>query len=92
MNSAIFTYAGGVASQSWYGENANYNYTTGTSIVSGQVIGHFTAMIWKNAKYIGIGVSEAYVNGYYVAVVVTEYSPVTNVLRQYIQNVPKPLY
>jgi hypothetical protein len=37
-------------------------------------------------------VSEAFVNGFYVAVVVTEYSPVTNVLWQYIQNASKSLY
>ena len=37
----------------WYSEIKNYNFETGASM--GGVIGHFTQLVWKDSKELGIG-------------------------------------
>ena len=81
------------ASDSWYSENVNYDYTTGTS--TGGVIGHFTAMIWDDVTEIGVGVVGGEVPYDYqgttfmlkVVYVVVRYTPTPNILGTYTSHV-----
>jgi uncharacterized protein YkwD len=49
------SYNGTAATESWYGENVNYDYKNGTAKSVGKTIGHFTAMIWNSTKTVGFG-------------------------------------
>ena len=44
---------GDIPVDDWYSEIKNYNFETGTS--KGGVIGHFTQLVWKNSRELGIG-------------------------------------
>lgn len=50
------SYNGIAASDSWYSENVNYVYKTGTASPVGKTIGHFTAMIWNSTRTVGFGI------------------------------------
>ena len=65
----------------WYSEIDNYNFNTHTS--KGGMIGHFTQVVWKNSKEIGIGY---YCSGSSCCVV-GNYYPAGNVGGYYPQNV-----
>jgi uncharacterized protein YkwD len=66
----------------WYNEISNYDFSTGTKKNSGD-IGHFTQLVWKNSRDLGIG--------YYCqssqCVVVGNYYPGGNIGGQYTSQV-----
>jgi len=68
----------------WYSEIQNYNFDkpgfhTGT--------GHFTQLVWKSSKELGIGIAHAADGTWYV---VANYSPPGNISGQFPLNVLKP--
>ncbi|XP_070539194.1 Golgi-associated plant pathogenesis-related protein 1-like [Ptychodera flava] len=84
MNSrGLGTVTGEGVVQSWYDEVKKYNFSRG-GFSSGT--GHFTQVVWKNSKTLGVGFapSKNKANTWYV---VGNYSPAGNVQGQYEQNV-----
>merc|ERR1739844_7435 len=76
--------------KSWYSEESDYDYQTGTS-KNGYDIGHFTQVVWKGSTKFGI--AKAYAkqkNGWYGVWVVAHYGPAGNVGGDYIANVQQP--
>ncbi|CAF1111504.1 unnamed protein product [Adineta steineri] len=73
---------GKTATQSWYDEVKDYNYSQPGFSAK---VGHFTQVIWKNSKQLGVGV--AFSKDGRKAVVVTNYSPPGNYMNQFDQNV-----
>jgi uncharacterized protein YkwD len=68
----------------WYSEIKNYNFNkpgfhTGT--------GHFTQLVWKSSKELGMGIAQAADGMWYV---VGNYSPPGNISGQFPTNVLKP--
>lgn len=68
----------------WYSEIQNYNFDkpgfhTGT--------GHFTQLVWKSSKELGMGTAQAANGTWYV---VANYSPPGNISGQFPLNVLKP--
>lgn len=68
---------------SWYSEIKDHSFgveprSTGT--------GHFTQVVWKDSKNLGVGVSKNSKNQVFV---VCNYDPPGNYVGQYAQNVPK---
>ena len=70
------------ATDSWYNEIDDYDFSTGSS-KNGNAIGHFTQVVWKGSQELGIGVSCGS-NGCYV---VGNYYPAGNYIGQYTSNV-----
>lgn len=64
----------------WYNENSKYNYKSGTF---SPATGHFTQVVWKNSKYLGIGIARSSRAVYVCA----NYDPQGNFIGQFIQNV-----
>ncbi|XP_077988363.1 Golgi-associated plant pathogenesis-related protein 1-like [Glandiceps talaboti] len=84
MNSrGLGTLTGQSVVQSWYDEIKNYNFKRG-GFSSGT--GHFTQVVWKGSKELGLGFapSRNRANTWYV---VANYNPAGNVQGQYDQNV-----
>lgn len=73
---------GDKATQSWYNEIKDYDFNKPG--FSGKV-GHFTQVVWKNSKKLGVGI--AFANDGRKAVVVANYSPPGNYLGQFPQQV-----
>lgn len=71
------------ATKLWYNENSKYSYGSGTF---SSATGHFTQIVWKNSKYLGIGVARSS-RGVYVC---ASYDPPGNVIGQFQQNVVRP--
>ena len=46
---------GNTAVDSWYKEISDYNFKTGKSI-NGNKVGHLTQVLWKDSKYVGVGI------------------------------------
>uniref|UniRef100_A0A0N5BLQ0 SCP domain-containing protein n=1 Tax=Strongyloides papillosus TaxID=174720 RepID=A0A0N5BLQ0_STREA len=72
----------------WYGEHKDYNYITGGYSPN---TSHFTAMVWKNAKQIGIAILQS-ANTIYVKVIYDvapkkEDSYIKNVLRPFLSEI-----
>ncbi|KAL3872137.1 hypothetical protein ACJMK2_040088 [Sinanodonta woodiana] len=77
-------YTGKDATAVWYSEISKHDFTeeprsTGT--------GHFTQVIWKESKEMGIG--KAKTSGGKV-IVVANYRPAGNLVGHYVENVPPP--
>uniref|UniRef100_A0A0K0FIY5 SCP domain-containing protein n=1 Tax=Strongyloides venezuelensis TaxID=75913 RepID=A0A0K0FIY5_STRVS len=68
----------------WYGEHKDYNYNAGGYNPNTR---HFTAMVWKSAKQIGIAVVQ-FRNNIYVKVI---YDAAPNRRDIYIKNVLRPV-
>ncbi|XP_050424460.1 uncharacterized protein LOC126835733 [Adelges cooleyi] len=86
-SSAYLVNMGEVAVQSWYDEidlDGGYNFEGDEKEMSKNSSLHFTQVIWKNTKEIGIGVSKMG-NGWYIIVV--NYSPPGNVVGFFKENV-----
>ncbi len=62
----------------WYNEKSNY------TVANPERTLHFTQVVWKATKYIGVGVCDMSNNG---IVVVVNYSPRGNYENQFAQNV-----
>jgi hypothetical protein len=67
-----------------------YDYTTFKSN-TGEVVGHFTAMIWKSVKSVGFGIAKVPEDDGEAVYIVANYSPTPNYSGQYAANVPRPL-
>jgi pathogenesis-related protein 1 len=67
------------ASVSWYEEKELYNYQKVTE-TNNHDVGHYTQIIWKNTKYVGVGVAKCS-NGSYIYV--ANYFPPGNYIGQY---------
>jgi uncharacterized protein YkwD len=85
------SYSSHAASDAWYAEQQYYNYGTFNSTNPSQVVGHFTALIWKSVKSVGFGYSLVAENGGYAVYVVANYYPPPNYIGQYEANVLKPI-
>lgn len=72
------------AVQSWYNEIQKYDFNCEAMIPG---TGHFTQVVWKSSKQLGVGV--ACKDGR--TVVVTNYDPPGNYMGRYKENVFKPL-
>lgn len=70
------------AVDSWYNENNIYDYN---SNMFQPLAGHFTALVWKNTKSFGLGISTIDNN----SVVVLNLFPPGNILCQFKANVEK---
>jgi hypothetical protein len=80
----IFEYflLGSIATQSWYDEIKYYSFSNpGFSMQTG----HFTQVVWKGSKQLGVGI--AFANNGNKAIVVANYSPPGNYLGQFPNNV-----
>lgn len=73
---------GNTAVDSWYKEIENYNFKTGKS-KNGNMVGHFTQLVWKESKYFGVGVA----NNQGTYTVVANYFPSGNYIGRYTENV-----
>ena len=71
------------ATKLWYDEVSLYNYNTGDF---SKATGHFTQLVWKNSKYLGIGVGRSS-SGVYVC---ADYDPLGNYPGQFRKNVLRP--
>lgn len=71
------------ATKSWYDEQAKYNYRLAAFASS---TGHFTQVVWKASKNLGIGVARSN-KGVYVC---ANYNPRGNVIGRFTQNVLAP--
>ncbi|MEM6405322.1 MAG: CAP family protein [Pseudomonadota bacterium] len=74
------------AVHAWYEELENYDYQTGSS-TNGQVIGHFTQVVWKGATKFSCGAAHKTEGEMVKAYVVCRYAPAGNVRGQYTANV-----
>ncbi|CAF1094640.1 unnamed protein product [Rotaria sordida] len=66
----------------WYQEIKDYNFNNGGFSMS---TGHFTQLVWRNTKRLGVGV--AYTNGGQSVYIVAQYIPPGNYQGQYQENV-----
>uniref|UniRef100_A0A8D0C1S3 Golgi-associated plant pathogenesis-related protein 1 n=1 Tax=Salvator merianae TaxID=96440 RepID=A0A8D0C1S3_SALMN len=83
---ASYDQSGREVAERWYNEIKNYNFQSpGFSSDTG----HFTAMVWKNTKKMGVGKASASDGSSFV---VARYEPAGNVINagQYEQNVLPP--
>ena len=84
-------FKGGAASQSWYSERRNYNFTSGTAKDPSKPIGHFTAMVWDDVTQVGFGFAcgseAASGNAGYACYVVANYHPTPNIVGQYTSHI-----
>lgn len=70
----------------WYAEEANYDYKTGEAKEQGAQIYHFTQIVWKTTKKLGMATAVS--DGRRVAV--ARYSPIGNWLGEFKENVLPP--
>jgi len=73
---------GSLPVDSWYGEINQYNFENPNS--SSGVTGHFTQLVWKGSKEIGIGCAKSSDGSYYV---VANYHPSGNWVGEERENV-----
>uniref|UniRef100_A0A803J2F5 SCP domain-containing protein n=1 Tax=Xenopus tropicalis TaxID=8364 RepID=A0A803J2F5_XENTR len=75
---------GNVAVDAWYNEVKDYDYNKpGFKAATG----HFTQVVWKDSKELGVGVATDGKGTFYV---VGRYSPPGNVIGQFQENVLRP--
>ncbi|CAF3764503.1 unnamed protein product [Rotaria sp. Silwood1] len=79
---AIRSVNGSSPTKSWYSEISSYNF--GSPGFSSST-GHFTQVIWKGSKQLGIGI--AFTSDNRTAYVVANYYPPGNVIRSFSSNV-----
>lgn len=70
------------ATTKWFDENKDYKFNN----LFSSVTGHFTQVVWKSSKYLGIGIARSD-KGVYVC---ANYDPAGNCLSQFLQNVLRP--
>lgn len=76
----------GVIVKTWYDEELDYDYVTGNAKVVGAPILHFTQIVWKASKELGMATAVA--NNRLVAV--ARYTPAGNIDGQFQENVLVP--
>jgi len=73
--------------QVWYNEEADYDYNTGKAKTPFAVITHFTQLVWKATRELGMATAVDTDNR---LVAVARYSPVGNWGGEFKENVPPP--
>ncbi|KAK3728242.1 hypothetical protein QZH41_019615 [Actinostola sp. cb2023] len=73
------------ATESWYSEVKHYPFSYPPMNMANN-FGHFTQVVWKSTKRLGVGIAKYAGNTYVVA----RYSPPGNVFGQYSLNVGAP--
>jgi hypothetical protein len=73
--------AGKVATTSWYNEIKQYNFKHGGFTME---TGHFTQLVWKDSKNLGVGIATSRGGKTYV---VAQYSPSGNMPGKFQKNV-----
>lgn len=76
---------GALTTLDWYSEIEFYNYTNPDTFDDA---GHFTQLVWKNSKEIGIGIAVSKLDG--DTYIVANYYPPGNYPGKYEENVLKP--
>ncbi|KAL3285339.1 hypothetical protein HHI36_019447 [Cryptolaemus montrouzieri] len=79
-----FTLEGNVPVEKWYEESKKHSYDKEPNDLS---TGHFTQLIWKSSKQLGVGIAKHQGS----IIVVANYSPAGNFVKQFIENVPSPI-
>ncbi|KAK9882009.1 hypothetical protein WA026_018861 [Henosepilachna vigintioctopunctata] len=79
-----FSLEGYVPVEKWYDESKKHVYDKEPNDLS---TGHFTQLIWKSSKHLGVGIAKHKGS----IIVVANYSPAGNFVKQFIENVPPPL-
>lgn len=74
--------------EDWYNEYKDYDYNKGRAKTSDKVVTHFTQIIWKSTRELGMS---AAVGKDGSLKVVARYSPVGNWLNEFRENVPPPV-
>ena len=74
--------------EAWYNEYKDYDYNNGRAKTMGKVVTHFTQIIWKSTRELGMS---AAVGKDGSLKVVARYSPVGNWLNEFRENVPPPV-
>jgi hypothetical protein len=74
----------------WNSQRQNYNYTNPPSTTNTNIAttSAFTQMVWRNTRYIGVGVT--YSSSSRTCYVVVKYWPTGNINGQYPTNVMQP--
>ena len=70
----------------WYDEESDYDYVTGKAKNGNAVVLHFTQLVWKASKELGMATAVAHDR----LVAVARYSPVGNYIGEFKENVPPP--
>ena len=86
-SSASLTYTNGAATESWYSEISNWNFSTSSPINTSQATGHFTQVVWVDSTHAGFGMATGMYFGYHAIWIVARYSPPGNYVGQYSSNV-----
>ncbi|KAL4218952.1 CRISP [Mactra antiquata] len=81
-SSAGADYTGKEACEQWYSEISKHDFSSEPRTLGS---GHFTQMVWKGSKEMGIG--KAKTSGG-KAIVVASYRPAGNMVGQFVENVP----
>ncbi|XP_055379722.1 uncharacterized protein LOC129610924 isoform X2 [Condylostylus longicornis] len=71
--------------RSWYEENRDHNYLVEPKGIF--KAGHFTQMIWKSTKELGVGLAKTRKGK---VLVVCNYDPRGNIVGDFLANVPRP--
>lgn len=83
LDSRAVTLSGKKPTQEWYNEISQYkfkDYQPGT--------GHFTQVVWKSSREIGIGLAKAKDGSFFV---VANYYPAGNMIGKFSENVKRPI-
>ncbi|CAF3603476.1 unnamed protein product [Rotaria socialis] len=78
----LYMSSGATAVKLWYDEIKQYNFNSGGF---SSATGHFTQVVWKGSRKLGMGV--AYSNGGRSAYVVAQYTPPGNYMGRFTANV-----
>ena len=78
--SFLLTLAGAQATQQWYDEIKDYDFERS----SGRGTGHFTQVVWRDSRQVGVGRAQA-ADGKWL--VVANYLPAGNFIGRYAENV-----
>lgn len=74
----------GDAVQSWYKEIKDYTFGQPDPGVKFSKVGHFTQLVWKDSKRLGVGKA---ISGSKAVYVVCNYDPPGNFKNRYAENV-----
>lgn len=68
------------AFNAWYSEKNNYSYSKVKARSGKNMVGHYTQIVWRYTKEVGMGIAKTPSGG---LVVVTSYFPAGNVIDEY---------
>lgn len=66
------------ASEGWYAEKADYRYGEVPARAGRKMVGHYTQMVWRETREVGIGLAQSK-HGLYV---VARYAPAGNIVGE----------